>query len=122
MTDNRATLRMSDLKGSTILKEVKDKVYDFCVSDQNVVFVSDLPTATEQTITAYKIVDGMLQVSSTPITVTKNSSLSLKCLNDNHILLAPVAGGPNTFYVYAYDNNNTLTLRSQNKSASTTRI
>lgn len=113
---------MSDLKGNTTLKEVRDNVFDFCVSDQNIVFVSDFPTATEQTITAYKIVGGQLQVASTPITVSKNSSLSLKCLNDNHILLAPAAGGPNTIYVYAYDNVDTLTLRSQNKSASTTRI
>lgn len=120
--DSKAFLTMSDLNGNTTLKAVKDNVFDFCVSDQNVVFISDLPTETEQTITAYKIVDGQLQASSTPITVAKNASLSLKCLNDNHLLLAPVAGGPNTIYVYGYDNIDTLTLRSQNKSDSTTRI
>lgn len=120
--DNRAILSMSDLNGNTTLKEVRDNVFDFCVSDQKVVFISDFPTAADQTIAAYKIVDGQLQVASTPITVTKNSSLSLKCLNDNHILLAPAAGGNNTIYVYAYDNVDTFTLRSQNKSNSTARI
>lgn len=112
--DSRSILSMSDLDRNTPLKEIMDKVLDFCVSDQNILFISDLPIDNSQNVTAYKLIDGLLQPVSIPITVPRN--YKSKCLTDNHILLAPVSGGVDTLvYVYAYDNNFTLSLRSQIK-------